>query len=415
MRYELSTNEVQQLDEDVLGLIFDAACRGDTGMVAILGSVCKQFRRLVVSIADETVVIYDYVLDDPGPAITPEMALKVFGQGGDERKRLRARSLKWKAYNVRLGVLAQVLGTLERVTALTFIGATLNQRTDIILHLPKIREIIFRRCTLGFSVLANFMQALPNLQALRILGPGMIISKPSPFFPGSEPALILPSSLESLDMDCSHMWGHFGVDDGERILYWFRNAKNLVWLKLAMTGEVGWLPGNSMIQVNSRSLSSLSLSLGVSLPDCVMTFRSWAVEHPKQCWDYDLKVEAPELLDLTVSVRSTPIDLYFINDFFRQLQSPKLSNLALHIHVISVNDSYSAGETVSRLKNLAECIIHRSVDNRLQELTVRWHSYQDTVAIERYSPALQASFDVSASHDGIKMVTKQTNHPHEMF
>ncbi len=62
MRYELSTNEVQQLDEDVLGLIFDAACRGDAGMVSILGSVCKQFRRLVVRIADETVVINDYVL-----------------------------------------------------------------------------------------------------------------------------------------------------------------------------------------------------------------------------------------------------------------------------------------------------------------------------------------------------------------
>ncbi|KAK0196166.1 hypothetical protein F5146DRAFT_997629 [Armillaria mellea] len=344
-----STNEVQQLDEDVLDLIFDAACRGNAGMVAILGSICKQFRQLVVKIADETVVINDYVLDDPGPATTPEMALKVFGDGGDERKRLRARSLKWKAYNVRLGVLAQVLGTLERVTALTLIGSRLTTRADVILHLPNIHEILFHRCTLDFPGLASFMQALPNLQALRILGPGMIISNSTPFLTHSEPPLTLPMSLESLEVDCPHMWGQCGVDDGERILYWFKNAKNLVWLKLAMTGEVGVLPGNSLIQANRKSLLSLSLAL---------------VEHPKQCWDYSLKVGAPELLDLSVSVQNTPIDLYFISDFFHHLQSPKLSSLDLHIHI-------------------------------LPELTVRWHSYHDKVAFKRYSPALQASFDVS--------------------
>ncbi|KAK0437074.1 hypothetical protein EV421DRAFT_1739269 [Armillaria borealis] len=219
---------VQQLDEDVLGLIFNAACRGDTGMVAILGSICRQFRRLVVRITDETVIINDYVLDDPGPATTPEMALKVFGDGGDERKRQRAHSLKWKAYNVRLDVFTQVLGTLERVTVLTFIGAKLDERADVILRLPKIHELFFDHCTLGFPGLASLMQALPNLEALRTLGPGKVISQTTPFFPDTEPPLTLPTSLEYLDVDCTHMSGHWGFDDGECILYWLNNAKNLV-------------------------------------------------------------------------------------------------------------------------------------------------------------------------------------------
>ncbi len=384
-------------------------------MVAIFRSVCSRFRRLVVRFADETVVINDYVLDDPGPAITPETALKVFGKDGDERKRLRARSLKWKAYNVRLGVLAQVLGTLERVSALTFIGAELDERADIILHLPNIRELFFDHCTLGFPGLAGLMQALPKLEALCALGRGTIISPTTPYIPKAEPALTLPASLELLDIDCSHMWAHWGIDDGERILYWLKNAKNLVGLRLAMTREVGWLPGNNLIQVNRKSLLSLSLALGVSFPDCVMACRSWVVEHPRQCWDFYLEVEAPELLDLTVSTRSASKDLHFASAFFGKLQSPKLKSLALHIHILPISDKYPAGETVDHLEHLAACIIRRSADNRLQKLSVDWHSYRDTAAVGQYSPAFQASFDTSASGDGIELMTKQIDYLHEMF
>ncbi|KAK0196153.1 hypothetical protein F5146DRAFT_997616 [Armillaria mellea] len=293
-------------------------------------SVCKQFRRLVVRIADEMVVINNYVLDDPGPATTPEMALKVFGDGGDERKHLRAR----------------------------------------------------------FPGLAGLMQALPNLEALSTLGRGTIISPTTPYIPKAEPALTLPTSLESLDIDCNHMWGHWGIDDGERILYWLKNAKNLTGLRLAMTREVGEL-----------KIPSLSL----------------ASEHPRQCWDFFLEVEAPELLDLMVSIRSASKDLHFASAFFGKLQSPKLSNLALHIHILPISDDYPASETVDHLEHLAACIIRLSADNRLQKLSVDWHSYHDTAAIEQYSPAFQASFDTSASDGGIKLVMKQIDYLHEMF
>ncbi|KAK0192022.1 hypothetical protein F5146DRAFT_1135757 [Armillaria mellea] len=362
---------VQQLDEDVLDLIFNAAHRGDTGMITILGSVCKQFCQLVVRIADEMVVINDYVLDDPGPATTPEMALK---------------------YNVRLGVLAQVLGTLERVTVLTFIGVELDEHADVVFHLPNIRELFFDHCTLGFPGLAGLMQALPNLEALSTLGRGTIISPTTPYIPKAEPALTLPTSLESLDIDCNHMWGHWGIDNGEHILYWLKNTKNLMGLRLAMTREVG-----------------------VSFPGCVMACCSWVVEHSRQCWDFFLEVEAPELLDLTVSIRSASKDLHFASAFFGKLQSPKLSNLALHIHILPISDDYPASETVDHLEHLAACIIHLSTDNRLQKLSVDWHSYHDTAAIKQYSPAFQASFDTSASDGGIKLVTKQIDYLHEMF
>ncbi|KAK0192029.1 hypothetical protein F5146DRAFT_999286 [Armillaria mellea] len=375
------------------------ACRGDTGMITIFGSVCKQFHRLVVRIADEMVVINNYVLDDPGPATTLEMALKVFGDGGDERKRLRACSLKWKAYNVRLGVHAQVLGTLERVTVLMFIGAKLDERADVILHLPNICELFFDHCTLGFPGLTTLMQALPNLEALRTLGPGKVISQMTPFFPDTEPPLTLPTSLEYLDVDCTHMSGCRGFDNGEHILYWLNKAKNLVGLRLAMTGEVGWLPRNLLIQANRKSLFSLSLAL----------------EHPRQCWNCFLKVEAPELLELMVSVRSASEDLYFICDFFHQLRSPNPSSLTLHVHILPTGDDYPACEMVHELKMLAACIIRRSVNSRLKKLSIHWHSYQDTVAVKEYSPVFQASFDVSVSHSGIILVMKQTNHPHEMF
>ncbi len=90
---------------------------------------------------------------------------------------------------------------------LTFRGAEWDERADVIFHLPNIRELFFDHYTLGFPGLVGLMQALPNLEALCTLGPGKIISQTTPFFPDTEPPLTLPTSLEYLDVDCTHMWG----------------------------------------------------------------------------------------------------------------------------------------------------------------------------------------------------------------
>ncbi len=275
-----ANNKVQQLNIDVLGLVFDEVCRDEPPMVDVLGNVSRDFSDLVGRIADQMVVIDDQDADDRGAAITPEAALSLFGKGDErtERKRMRARTLRWSAYRVRADVLAQVLITLERVMALTLVGAELDERTDDISCYPAIREVTLEQCTLGFPGLANLMQALPNLEGLKITGRGTTIVPTTSGFAATEPFLTLPASLVSLDVDCSHVWdsvdfhhfwGGWAGEDGNRLLSWLRNAANLSRFRIAMTGEIGWYQGSRLIQANRNSLLSLTLALGVSVPSCM--------------------------------------------------------------------------------------------------------------------------------------------------
>ncbi len=249
-------------------------------MVEVLGNVSGGFSELIQRIADQTVVINDQDAYDRGDDIIPEEALSLFGKGDEEteRKRLRARTLRWSAYRVRVDVLAQVLATLKRVTALTFVGTKLDERTDGIPCYTTIREVAFEECTLGFPGLASLMQALPNLKGLKITGRGTIIVPTTRDLARVEPSLTLPASLGSLDVDLSHVqdsadlghvWRSWMSDDGNRFLYWLRNAANLSSLRIAMTGEAGWYPGDDIIQANRNSLLSLTLELGAPFhPTC---------------------------------------------------------------------------------------------------------------------------------------------------
>ncbi|PBK93846.1 hypothetical protein ARMGADRAFT_1029724 [Armillaria gallica] len=399
-----------ELNDDVLDLIFDEVCREEASMVEVLGNVSGGFSELIQRIADQTVVIDDQDAYDRGDDITPEEALSLFGKGDEEteRKRLRARTLRWSVYRVRVDVLAQVLATLERVTALTFVGAKLDERTDGIPCYTTIREVTFEQCTLGFPGLTSLMQALPNLEGLKVAGRGTTIVPTTADLAQTEPSLTLSSSLVTLDADCSHVqdradfdhvWGGWMGDDGNRLLYWLRNAANLSRLRIAMTGEVGWYPGDDIIQANRNSLLSLTLAL----------------EHPFQAWDIYLELAAPELLYLMVSVRSAPTDFYHIEAFFNKLEAPKLNTLAFHIHVLPISDDYSLGKTLLHLEDLATCIIRYY--NRLLKVTIHWHSYRDTVTVELYSAAFSASFETkaSASHCEMKLLMEKTNYSHEMF
>ncbi|PBK93837.1 hypothetical protein ARMGADRAFT_1079334 [Armillaria gallica] len=403
-----------ELNDDVLDLIFDEVCREEASMVEVLGNVSGGFSELIQRIADQTVVIDDQDAYDRGDDITPEEALSLFGKGDKEteRKRLRARTLRWSAYRVRVDVLAQVLATLERVTALTFVGAKLDERTDGIPCYTTIREVTFEQCTLGFPGLTSLMQALPNLEGLKVAGRGTTIVPTTAYFPDAEPALSLPASLISLDMDCSHVWdraeyrhfwGGWAGEDGNRLLYWLQDAANLRALKIAMTGEVGWYPGDTIIQASRTSLLSLTLAL----------------EHPLEVWDFYLEVEAPELLDLMVSARSAPTDLFHVGAFLNKLESPKLKSATFHIHALPISDDYPLCETVHHLESLAICIIRQSAYNNLQQVLIHWHtsSFRDTDAVELYSAAFSTAFEAMApaSHCGMKLVMEKTKYNREMF
>ncbi|PBK93801.1 hypothetical protein ARMGADRAFT_1029678 [Armillaria gallica] len=272
-----------ELNDDVLDLIFDEVCREEASMVEVLEAV------------------------------------SLFGKGDEEteKKRLRARTLKWNVYR-------------------------LDERTDGIPRYTTIHKVTFKQCTLGFPGLASLMQALPHLEGLKIAGRGTTIVPTIADLAQTKPSLTLSPSLVKLNVDCTHLWDsvdfrHFwggsAGEDGNCLLSWLRNVANLSRLRIAMTGEIGRYQGNRFIQANRNSLLSLTLAL----------------EHPLQAWDFCLEVEAPELLDLMVSARSSPTDLHYIGAFFSNLESPKLNALTFHIHVLPISDDYPLSRTVREL------------------------------------------------------------------
>ncbi len=118
-----------------------------------------------------------------------------------------------------------------------------------------------------------------------------------------------------------------------------------------------------------------------------------------------------------VSARSSPTDLYYIGEFFSNLESPKLNALTCHIHILPISEDYPLSRTVRQLDKVANCIIRQSAYNNLRQVRIHWHSYRDTVAVELYSAAFSASFETkaSASHCEMKLMMEKTDYNHEMF
>ncbi|PBK93797.1 hypothetical protein ARMGADRAFT_1029675 [Armillaria gallica] len=302
-----------ELNDDVLDLIFDEVCREEASMVEVLEAV------------------------------------SLFGKGDEEteKKRLRARTLKWNVYR-------------------------LDERTDGIPRYTTIHKVTFKQCTLGFPGLASLMQALPHLEGLKIAGRGTTIVPTIADLAQTKPSLTLSPSLVKLNVDCTHLWDsvdfrHFwggsAGEDGNCLLSWLRNVANLSRLRIAMTGEI---------------------------------------EHPLQAWDFCLEVEAPELLDLMVSARSSPTDLHYIGAFFSNLESPKLNALTFHIHVLPISDDYPLSRTVRELDKVTDCIIRQSAYNRLRQNGA--HAPQRNYPTRRYAenanPVSEILSGVSARMNG---------------
>ncbi len=198
------------------------------------------------------------VVDYEGEYHSPEVAVRWFSHIDHLGDTSAARWLQWKAGTLRADRLAAVLAQLPNIRSMRLV----NTRVGDVLPMPQMESVVLERCMLWFPELDLFLAALPALQTLVIEGHGTIFERGVGVEAEYESALTLPATLSRLEVDARH------APEGERALYWFRNARRLTELRVGMTGAVGWYPGTNIVDDSQECLEVLTLALGESVFIC---------------------------------------------------------------------------------------------------------------------------------------------------
>ncbi len=198
------------------------------------------------------------VVDYEGEYHSPEAAVRWFSHIDHLGDVSAARWLQWKAGTLRADWLAAVLAQLPNIRSMRLV----NTRVGDVLPMPQMESVVLEHCMLWFPELDLFLAALPALQTLVIEGHGTIFERGVGVEAEYESALTLPATLSRLEVDARH------APEGERALYWFRNARRLTELRVGMTGAVGWYPGTNIVDDSQECLEVLTLALGESVFIC---------------------------------------------------------------------------------------------------------------------------------------------------